>query len=396
MREPSVIQPSLFQKNGHHSTDLLAVSIQGSTTALSKGHKRFNKLVADIQAQRQLIAQWSGYASTYQQRVLTELEPLRKKLHLKMVDLTQLLDRSMTHSSLGKSHRAKIQDMLRTLLGQLLTESDDPELVRLHDKHSDMSWKDIQAEDVDFSQTMARALFGVEVEVDEAEDATFEAFAQKLNEKIQAQAQAQEQKAAERRSSRKKSAKTVAAEALRAQAAQAATQSLREVYRKLVSELHPDREADATRRDEKTALMKRVNQAYDASDLLALLELQLEIEQIDGQALAGMSEDRVNHFNAVLSGQLKQLKAELAERTEYFSMILGPRSRVLSPVAVQRAFDDDVRQLKQHLQGLDDDLKRFQDIKQLKNSLRDYRIERRDSFANMADLMFMDGDDDVF
>ncbi len=43
--------------------------------------------------------------------------------------------------------------------------------------------------------------------------------------------------------------------------AQQATQSVREVYRKLASALHPDRETDERQREAKTALMQRVNQA---------------------------------------------------------------------------------------------------------------------------------------
>jgi len=69
--------------------------------------------------------------------------------------------------------------------------------------------------------------------------------------------------------------------AQRDQAAQGGTRAVREVFRKLASELHPDRETDPAEHARKTELMQRVNQTYKAGDLLALLELQLSIEQID-------------------------------------------------------------------------------------------------------------------
>ncbi len=44
-------------------------------------------------------------------------------------------------------------------------------------------------------------------------------------------------------------------------AARQASLSVREIFRKLASALHPDREADAAERERKTVLMKRVSQA---------------------------------------------------------------------------------------------------------------------------------------
>lgn len=86
---------------------------------------------------------------------------------------------------------------------------------------------------------------------------------------------------------------------------------MREVYRKLASALHPGREPDERQREAKTALMQRVNQAYEANDLLVLLELQLQIEQIDASQIANASEQRLKHYNKVLSDQLTELKLEL-------------------------------------------------------------------------------------
>jgi len=90
---------------------------------------------------------------------------------------------------------------------------------------------------------------------------------------------------------------------------------VREIFRKLASALHPDREADPAQREAKTALMQKVNQAYAASDLLALLELQLQIEQVDAAHIQSAGAQRLKHYNKVLAEQLAELKAgiELAE-----------------------------------------------------------------------------------
>ena len=114
-----------------------------------------------------------------------------------------------------------------------------------------------------------------------------------------------------------------AAQQRREAEAQQATQSVREIYRKLASALHPDRETDERQRAEKTALMQRVNQAYAANDLLALLELQLEIEQIDASHAATASAQRLKHYNKVLSEQLAELKSQVDDVEMGFRMEFG-------------------------------------------------------------------------
>lgn len=388
--EFSVTQSPLFQEADPRTTPPLSlVGVPGSAAALSKGQKRFNKLVADIQAQRNLLTQWRDFTEVYQRRMAGELVPLQDQLHDQQVAMAKLLDHALDHAALGKTHRTKIKDMLQNLLAEWVTASDGPALVCLHDKHCDMTLAEIEADDMDFTQAVASQWFGVDLDDPEAAQ-TPEALAQQFAEKIQARVQEEEQAAQERKAQRKKSAKTQAAEAQKAQAAQAATQSLHEVYRKLASVLHPDREPDAAQRDQKTALMRRVNQAYEADDLLALLELQLEIEQIDTQALAGLSEERVTHFNAVLAEQLKQLQAQLLQMTQPFAALLDPWGRrALSPAMVQQALDENVRQLQFVLQQISTDLERFQDIKQLKSHLRHDRIEPQEDDLGMFELVAM-------
>src|SRR6185436_12237903 len=113
-----------------------------------------------------------------------------------------------------------------------------------------------------------------------------EALFQKLHSEMQARDKPQQRDEPPKRRKAKPSAKQLKAEA----EATHASQSVREVYRKLASELHPDRETDAAERERKTVLMQKVNQAYAAQDLLTLLQLQLDIEQITPQAINGMAE----------------------------------------------------------------------------------------------------------
>lgn len=82
------------------------------------------------------------------------------------------------------------------------------------------------------------------------------------------------------------------------------------MFRKLASALHPDRADGDADRQRRTEAMQRVNQAYERQDLLALLTLQLEIEQIDAAHLSSASADKLRHYNRVLADQVSELKAE--------------------------------------------------------------------------------------
>jgi hypothetical protein len=86
---------------------------------------------------------------------------------------------------------------------------------------------------------------------------------------------------------------------------------VRDIFRKLASALHPDRETDSAKRGRKTALMQRANVAYAANDLLGLLELQLEANQIDQTGLDNLDDDRIKQYNRILDGQAGEIKAEI-------------------------------------------------------------------------------------
>ena len=147
-------------------------------------------------------------------------------------------------------------------------------------------------------------------------------------------------------------------------------------FGKLVSELHPDREVDPAEQTRKTELMQRVNQAYKAGDLLALLELQLSIEQIDAAGLAGLAEERLRHYIHVLDEQSRRLREELSELVAPFERVVGePKPRVLTPAAVQKALEADIRKLKGILRTVEMDLITFKNTRNLKQSLEHYRID---------------------
>jgi hypothetical protein len=348
----------------------VVVGIVGSAPALTRTQRKFNQLVERLTLQRQDLARWQSFRQIYTTQLAEHFQPALARLREKQSAMVRLLDRALDGKALGKLERAKVRDMLRDLLAGLLAESQDPELVRLHDKYADRSFGEEQRQQWDAMRTLASEAFGIDVEAYQGDESP-EELADWLDQQIEAGPAERPQPR-----QRKKSAKANARETLRKEAAQGATRAVREVFRKLVSELHPDRETDPAEHARKTDLMQRVNQAYKAGDLLALLELQLSIEQIDSKALAGLAEERLRHYIHVLEEQSRRLRDELTELVAPYAMAMGESSvRQLSPAIVQQALEADVREIEALIRTLAADLVRFQDIPTLKRSLRDYPID---------------------
>lgn len=148
-------------------------------------------------------------------------------------------------------------------------------------------------------------------------------------------------------------------------------QSLREIFRKLASQLHPDRETDETERQRKTALMQRVNVAYAANDMLGLLELQLEVEQIDQAVLASLSDERIRQYNQVLSGQLRELETEVAGFEEMAAIEMDADIfDEVTPAAMLRTIETDIARLRLKIAVVDEDVQELRDVKMLKAWLK--------------------------
>jgi hypothetical protein len=345
------------------------VGIFASTLAMTPAQRKFNQLIERIKLQRQELDDWRVFRQRYQQQLADHHQPAMARLLEKQIAMVRWLDRTMDGKALSKRERAKTRDIIFHLLSQLLAESQDAELVLLHDKYAPRSFSD-QHDDLELLRTLASDAFGVDVG-----SYTGSASPEELAEWLDEQLRAGEPEP-QASSPRKKSAKSRARDALREQSAQGATRAVREVFRKLASELHPDRETDPAEHARKTELMQRVNQAYKAGDLLALLELQLSIEQINPKALADLADEKLRHYVHVLEEQSRRLSEELAELVAPFAMAIGDSTvRKLSPAIVQQALQVDIHHVKALARTLEADLVRFQDIQNFKRSLRDYEID---------------------
>jgi hypothetical protein len=345
---------------------------------LSPGQKRFNTLVRQIEESRQTLAQWHENTTLYAQAHHRRVQPLADKCLAMRSQWAFALDTLLDQTRWTPQERTLLSEQICRAASELLeTQGNtlDPALQALFDKHSEHDFETEQQHARLATKDMMEAMTGFDLGED-TDICSDQELMRRMQEALAQQA-ANAQEHASHRNEAPRSKRANAGQKKQEAQAQLTLQSVREVFRKLASALHPDREIDPIQRDAKTALMQKVNQAYAARDLLTLLELQLQIEQIDATYLAGASTERLKHYNKVLTEQLAELRSEL-ERAEMqfkarFSIEHKPGSPSLNPTQLLRLLDISAKNLRAELAHHHQNLCQLSDKAAVKNWLKHER-----------------------
>jgi len=355
-------QASLF--DAAPDTTVSVVRALGRHKPADKLQAAFQRLLRQVDEQRSLLADWSAYGTRYHQRLGSEWLPAFDEFRKVRRSIALLLDEHLEKDVLrGKAQRRKLKNLLLDLLDALLNEGPDSELEALYKKHGNASFADEKATEMAQARQLVESMLGVPMDdldgSDNLEELLFHA-----QEKMSGKTSDRPGDTPPHQPKRK-TAKQEAADLKKEHAAKEISQTVREVYRKLASALHPDRETDPAIREKKTEQMQRVNQAYETGDLLALLNLQFEIEQIDTEHLASLSAERLTHYNQVLREQLAELKAEVEAVTAPFRHFC-PWQRKFTPADVDRKMSAEIVNAQRDLRQVKDDLERLQNPAELR------------------------------
>jgi hypothetical protein len=119
-------------------------------------------------------------------------------------------------------------------------------------------------------------------------------------------------------------------------------------------------------------------------------ELQLELEHIDAHTIAGLSEDRLKHFNKILKEQLSELDQEILHmelplRTQFH---MPPYVR-LSPSGVMPLLEKDIAELQGDIRKLEKELLVPKDLTTFKLWIK---ARRREAKALEAEMRHVDDD----
>ena len=357
----------------------IPIHIAASDGVLSKGQKTFNSQIQQIEKLRIQLAAWDATTTAYHEKYTRELAPLVTAAMELQASLMYCLDSVSGDKGLSKTERKILGEIITELAAQLLVDRDDAEIKSIYNKYSQSDYDSQEAANLQGMKSMLEDVFGFDLGEDDGSDSPEEilrrAHVQFEEEQARHQAERHEWEA-RRAKSKKKSARQLEKEAQAEADAKQINQSIRDVYRKLVSALHPDRETDSQERERKTLLMQRVNHAYDKQNLLQLLELQLELEHIDRIAIARIDEDRLRHYNTILKGQIAELKHELTRVESNFCGQFGisPFTRV-KPETVLRELGYEILHAKQANNELERELRTLKDAKGVKAWLKKIRRE---------------------
>ena len=142
-----------------------------------------------------------------------------------------------------------------------------------------------------------------------------------------------------------------------AQAEKLVNQSLKTVYLKIASIIHPDREPDKAKKVEKTELLQRANEAYAQEDLFYLLKLQLDVEQNKGEGKKSLTAEQVKFYQMALEAQYQTLKQQTQVLID--SLVWSEKAKIavqkskgqLNIQNLYKQIDADVSQIKQQLKA---------------------------------------------
>jgi hypothetical protein len=352
------------------STLLIA---QQAEAALTPEQRKYNQLVGRIEKARTVLLAWQEQVPLFAQAHATRLQPLMAELAQLQLQLVRKLAGLLAGSGCTKPERRTLRRALCDLAadlvaGECVDEATAAELEALHDQHAENSLEDERRAAVADMKDMLQAMSGLDLGDEDFESE--EALLLRARERMHDAARQHQEAAPPRRPPRQ-----TAAQRRRQAQEQEASKSVREVFRKLASALHPDRSGDEADHARRTALMQRVNQAYAKQDLLGLFALQLEIEQVDPEHLARASSERMRHYNRVLAAQLKELQDEIDSRASDFAMQFGIEPwRGVNPHKLAPLLDEDLRQMRARLVQARRDLQMLERPDSLKRWIKQMRL----------------------
>ena len=282
----------------------LKLSVQQDSQNLSPQQKKLNRLIEQIEQQKIQLAAWQKAQAEIQQQARKTLVPIYTELHDILFQQLEQLWNSVQRYEFSKADIAQLDDKIQNLAAilkssQVLSEQQKLKVTQIdhfyqqHTEHNQAkkNKKKPTIESHDpieiYDQHLNREQADVDLDGYEYDEQQHEV------EREQHRLNRQKQK--------------------REQAQKMAEQSLKTVYLKIASIIHPDREQDEQLKVEKTQMLQHANAAYEKQDLFYLLKLQIQVEQNRGVAQKGLSNEQVKFYKLALDAQSQKLDDEINE-----------------------------------------------------------------------------------
>ena len=361
---------------------------------LSPAQQRFNKLLARVENLGRQLQDLQQLADKLRPPHLARMAELKRKMDEARREMLVFLHQRLQRKGLTAAQQKAMREILQSLLPSSgPVDESDPELAELCSIYAPPPLEDDLGDQANMVREqmldMAQSVLGKNLDreafkgIDSPEE-----LMEALIQQVHTFQEAEDARQAARRSRRPPSARQLKAQ----EQAQDAKAALRSIYRQLASALHPDREPDPVERERKSALMSQANAAYERGDLTALLQLQLQAEQVDEAHIAQMADDKLAALSLLLKDQVKTLEGELGDAEMRLSVELGiPVGARMKEALLTRLLQEEQEELAHVVSQMQDDLVRVRDDAQLKLWLREQAALAREQEREEAFLARLGG-----
>jgi hypothetical protein len=342
-------------------------------TPLSKAQNEFNRLTQTISELEIRLGEFRVSATSVHQRIRAEYIPLLRAYNEQRANLVRLFDRAYERPETTKAERRKLADLIIDIAHDLIGRHGMNELKPILASYDSTDFETVVDKDDALEQIKEKlsAQYGITFD-EQADVSTPEKLKAYVAEQLRNRS-GNEQQESPGQADRPKSAKKQAREAKRQTEARNSTKAVRTLYMDLVKAFHPDREPDETEKARKTAIMQRVTEAYEKSDLMALFRLQLEYNRIDQTHLERLAEDQLRYYNKILKQQADELGQELFRLQQELSDMLGkPITAIGSSLGLEFSFNNDLRALKRSVKEVKREVNELSNPAYLKGWLKLY------------------------
>ncbi|NNG99397.1 molecular chaperone DnaJ [Acinetobacter sp. ANC 5414] len=268
---------------------------------LSPQQKKLNRLIEKIEQQKIDLATWEKAQADIQQHARKTLVPVYNELHTVLFQQLEQLWQHLHGGDFSKAEILQLDEKIQHLAAYLkeskalsAQQANTIEEIDIFYQQHTAHTKAKKTKKKPFVET---DFVSESAESDEDETA-FDSFDNWGNTKHEQQ---------------REYAKLKKQQEKREQAQKMAEQSLKTVYLKIASSIHPDREQDESKKLEKTEMLQHANAAYEKQDLFYLLKLQIQIEQNRGASQKGLSAEQVKFYKLALDAQSQKLDDEINE-----------------------------------------------------------------------------------
>jgi len=313
----------------------------------SPQQKKLNRLIDQIEQQKQELATWQNAQADIQNYTRSKLLPVYNELHTVLFAQLDSLWSHLASDAFSKADLAQIDKKIAALAkmlkkSQMLTSAQQEQVEKIDTFYMQHA-EHVRAKKAEANSIQSHDLAET---VEQNVDVDWENY-----EYDSAQYEAERERAKQLKQQEK-----------REQAAKMAEQSLKMVYLKIAAMIHPDREPDEAMKLEKTELLQKVNEAYAEQDLFYLLKLQLQLETNKGLSSKPLSSEQVKFYQLSLEAQSQNLQSQLEEIFASFHLSSHINTKQLKMSDVYKVIDKDIAELKQQLKWEKERLKHMKKV----------------------------------